>query len=204
MGKSSESQSSQYSSQVAEDNRLAAGGFGNTGTISGSTVYDSSTNFDSKILDSAYQYLYGADALMTDRAFATLAVADNTAQGIIDASGKFAETSRALSSDMLSANNNALNSINNLAGNTIDQSLGQATSLANIGKDFSGMIINAASRYSDNAFKSGMDATGAAYNAVSEINSAASDGSSVLPDFKQQVIVALVSGAVIYAFTKGK
>lgn len=222
MGKKSNSTSAQTSTQIAEDNRLASSGLGNTGSISGSTVTDSSSNFDPIILENAFKYLGQSDAMMTDRAFATLAVADNSASNIVDAAGKFAETTAQVNRDILEANNAALSGMNTLANNTTQgafglaqQSLGQGVSLANIGliaskdytdtaKDFGTTLVNAANSYTQNAFKSGMDATGAAYNAVSEINSAASDGASVIPDLKQQILVAVVSGALIYAFTRAK
>lgn len=222
MGKKSDSTSTQSSVQVAEDNRLASGGFGNTGTISGSTVYDQSSNFDGQILDAAFKYLNTSDAMLTDRSFATLAAADNAASNIVNAAAAYAGTSAQVNRDILAANNAALSGMNELARYSNDNAfqlaekgIGQAATLAGIGagssevlidkaSDFGTTLVNAASAYVDKSFKSGMDATGAAYNAVSEINSAASNGASVIPDIKNQVIVALVSGAVIYAFTRGK
>lgn len=222
MGKKSDSQSTQQSTQIAEDNRLVSTGLGNTGSISGSNVTDSSSNFDPMILENAFKYLGQSDAMMTDRSFATLAAAGNTAENIVNAAATYANTSAQVNRDILAANNAALSGMNDLARYSNDNAfqlaekgIGQAATLAGIGagssevlidkaSDFGTTLVNAASAYVDKSFKSGMDATGAAYNAVSEINSAASNGASVIPDIKNQVIVALVSGAVIYAFTRGK
>lgn len=216
MGLFSSSKSSSSNSTSISDNRLvmAEKSLGNTGTFSAGNidVTDSSTNFDPAILDNAFKYLSGVDAAVTDRTFATLATADNTASNVIGAASKFGGDALAASQNIAFSNNALARDSMTMSSNVANSAISQGVNLANIGaeqakislltsSDFASQMIGAANNYVDGAFKSGMDATGAAYNAVSEINSAASNGASVLPDIKNQLVVAVVSGVVLYFIT---